>query len=258
MFSGSREEVRRAVFGEVDEEGFQPAFELIRESAPPLCRFASPADLVTFLHRADASAFEEKDAVLHALISAANAAGGAGGGARLLLLAAMWPALDNSFFRLFPLLSGEQDPFAEVYWAFLEEVRNWKPEKRDRVAANLQRNTEKRVRTAVRLERRYQAARQDAATAAASAGPQGLLVLATLREGTRRTEADRAEAEEALAELTSREVITESQRRLIVRHALDGEPLKSIAGGTAASHRAVIMRYERAVEKVRNALRKKP
>ena len=258
MFSGSREEIRRAVFGEIEEEGFQPAFEMVREGAPPLGRFGSAAELVAFLHQADASAFDKKDAVLHALIAAANAAGGAGGAARLLVLAAMWPALVNSFFRLFQLLSGEPDPFAEVYWAFLEEVRSWRPDKRDRVAANLQRNTEKRVRAAVRLEQRYQAARDDAATAAQSVGPGGLVALAALREGKSRSEADLAEAEDALAELAARGVITEAQRSLIVRHALDGEPLKSIADGMVVSHRAMVMRYGRAAEKVRKALGRKP
>jgi RNA polymerase sigma-70 factor (ECF subfamily) len=250
----SREEIRRAVFGEIESKVFGASFERLRTSAPALKGFASPADLRAFLRAPDPARFEEKDAALHALVCAAQAGGRLAGAAKTLLFAAMWPALEHSLLRLFSILSGTEDPFAEVYWAFLEEVRLWNPDKRDRVAANLQRNTEKRVRRAVGRECRHRAFRLEAMEAVQGLGPGGLRAVAESERGEVRTEADRTEAEAFLGGLVDRELITLEERLLLIGHALYGRTLKDLAVEHGISHDAARKRYQRAMKRVCEAL----
>jgi DNA-directed RNA polymerase specialized sigma24 family protein len=252
MFDDSREAIRRAVSREVKE--FGEAFDALREECPALGHFSSAEELLAFLGGRDAGAVAEKNAALHALICRAQAADALGERAKTLLLAAMWPGLDHSYFRVLSQLEGTEDPFAEVYWAFLEEVQGWNPGKRDFVALNLQRNTERRVRNAVRRERKYQAACGHLREVGRRLGTHRLWAAAGSGWEDRPDEGVKADAEALLAELVGRDVISIEESLLIVGHALYGRELRDIAAEQGVRYRALSKRYQRAVGKVRKAL----
>ncbi len=249
MLRDSREAVRRGVFSEIESEAFREAFGHLRRQAEALHGFASAGKLIEFLHSPSPGESERKNPVLHALICAAQSPEDPGRNARTLLLAAMWPALEHSFFRLLAMLSNTGDPFAEVYWAFLEEVQHWNPAKSSRVAANLQRNTEKRVRRAVREEQEHKATCR-------RLGELGTYRPAPRGEEGALSDDDRQEAAGVLASLVDQDVISLEESLLLVGHALYGRELSQMAAEQKLSREAVWKRYQRAARKVRGALRR--
>ena len=179
----SRGEVRRAVFAEIKETETKEAFGELKQKHEPLRCHETVQDLLGLLNGPSNEAIKEKNEVLHALIVAANTPGVLAAKAKLLLLAGLWNALDGSFFRLRPFLHGTDDPFAEVYWAFLEELKRWDPNERDYVAFRLQQRVERRVRRAVSRTRRAESARQQAIDTAIPIGSNGLVALAAQASG---------------------------------------------------------------------------
>ena len=255
MQRDSRAEIRRAVFAETEGEGFREQFARIRGGSSALRRFASAAELLAFLRDADPSKYDENDAILYALLRSAQSEGRAGNGAKVLLVTAMWPAVEHAYFRLLPRLRDAADPFSEVYWAFLEEVGSWNPETRSYVAVQLARRTERRVRRTVRLEEQYQAFCREMREAAHAAGPDGLRAARVGRRKFSLSKRDKLEAKSVLDGLVDRGAITLGESLLIAGHALYDRKLKDLAAESGDGYRTVSKRYQRAVRKVWKALR---
>ena len=254
MQRDSRAEIRRAVFSEIEGEGFREKFERIRGESSALQRFTSSAELLAFLRDADPSQFDQNDAILYALLRSALSEDETGKAAKVLLLAVIWPALEHVYSRLLPRLRNAADPFSEVYWAFLEEIRLWNLAKRDYMAIELARRTEKRVHRALRREERYQAACREMLEAARAVGPDGFRAVDVSYRKGRLSEHDRAEVKALLAEFVDREVISLEESLLIAGHALYGRRLKDLAAEKGIGYRTVSKRYQRAAKKVREAL----
>ena len=104
MPQDSRAEIRRAVFAEIGGGGFREQFKRIRGGSPALRRPASAAELLAFLRDADPSKYDDNDAILYALLRSAQSEDRAGKGAKVLLVAAMWPAVEHAYFRVLPRL----------------------------------------------------------------------------------------------------------------------------------------------------------
>ncbi len=221
----------------------------MKGKAEALDRFRSVEELIAFLRSSDPEVSEEKNPILHALICRAQSLEEAGRDARTLLLAAMWPALEHSFFRLLPMLSNTGDPFAEVYWAFLEEVQHWNLGKRSRIAANLQRNTEKRARRSIIEDQKHKAACR-------RLGEFGATRPALEGKGDALSDDDKQEAADILASLVDQDVISLEENLLLIGHALYGRELSQMADEQKLSREAVWKRYQRAARKVRGALRR--
>jgi len=106
-----------------------------------LAGFESPSQVVAHQHAREPT-HDEHDRVGHALIleyqrSQDRRSELAGS----ILLLALSPGLLHVFRRVLPLFGCEDDAATDVCLALFEQARKWRPEKTDRVAVNLVRNS---------------------------------------------------------------------------------------------------------------------
>jgi DNA-directed RNA polymerase specialized sigma24 family protein len=118
---------------------FKTQFETMRRLCPTLAAFITAAGLVEHQH-SPLVIREEKNNVLHALISIYQQDPGLRDKAGILLFLAMHPALSGTYWKLKFLFGAEEDATGEICLAFYEQITRFKLAKTNRVAANLKMN----------------------------------------------------------------------------------------------------------------------
>lgn len=142
----SKESIRYSIFSEVFSPDFQGKYECIRERALSLRGFAMLLDVIDFLHDERDLDWDGKNAVLYDLLCVARSDDSSdSANAVKILFAAFWPGLDRIATKLESSPAEIDDPFSEVYAVFLDQVVAWNLEKKDKIAANILRNTHKHV-----------------------------------------------------------------------------------------------------------------
>lgn len=253
MHHGTPRRVREAVFAEVETTAFQKQFERLQRLEPSLARYGGAMEVLAVLHDTESPNYEANDAILLALIRAAQAPVPCRRAACALLLAALMPAMTRIRKRIGALVPPDQDSFAEVYWAFLQEVAGWNPRKTNKVALNLRMNTEKRVRRRLQDE--------TAVRSAASAAQEWLdevEITARLAHRAAKEEpfedGDRQAMVEVVRTLVDEDVLLLEESLLVVGHAVYGRPLRELAEEQHLNYKAACRRYERAVQRIRARL----
>lgn len=262
---------------EIRSERFSRQFQLLTEEKVELQKYFSPEQLIGTLRTKEGGGYDEKDKILHTLIDVTQNGTGLEGVAITMLLVALWPAIDHVFYKLLPLSKHFTDLFSEIYWAFIEEVQRFNLQKRSKIAANLQWNTEKRVRRVPKNEERYQHFIQAYAILDLDEGSRStylihnnpthpLNLLSEEKKNRLQTylrripkphstnnfdESEKAAAKGIISSLKEWEVINDDDESLLISHAIDHEDLCEIAERLGMKPGTARVKYFRAKEKVR-------
>jgi RNA polymerase sigma factor (sigma-70 family) len=257
-------------------EGYREHFNALRVQSVPLRKHPSPQALLAVLQNRETVSYQEKDEILHGLIVAFQSSPGGRSVALPLLLLAMWPALDHCEYKLIHFTGKISDLFSEVYWAYVEELERFSPEKLTKIAVNLQMNVEKRVRRATKEETRL----RQWSTAATILEPEFNDLLADFgRERVTRlrelletipadimrkakkpntterrndlSQPDKDVLRETLRNALPADLLTPEDQSLLVRHAIEGQSWAEIGAAMELSEGAARVRYFRIKAKLR-------
>lgn len=141
---------------EVRSETSRKSFQTLRKKSSAIAPYPDIETLIGMLRVTKGSSYKEKDDAIHSLIYFYQTQSNLRELCVGLLLMAMWPALDHSFYKLLPLARCVPDLFSELYWAFIKEIEAFNLLKRSKIAINIQMNVEKQIRKSVHLESKYQ------------------------------------------------------------------------------------------------------
>jgi RNA polymerase sigma-70 factor (ECF subfamily) len=226
-----------------DTLSFQQRFRRIREASDALRRFPDPAAVLDHLHAQDGDA-AEKNAILAALLEAAQDSGDCGQTADVLLLLALWPGLDAIYRRLVRHFRGDPEALvSEISCRMALGIRRLDPGRVTWIAATLIRNTERDIRRGLRAAWADQAQRGPLPEDLARPDPPSPLALP---EGI---------APEAAAGLVADRLrpIVGADAVLVAAVAILGERQQEAAARLGLSHEAGRKRYRRALERLRPA-----
>jgi hypothetical protein len=151
-----KERVYERLSSQARSEEFQTQYQTLRSRQPILQPYTSVEVLIGALRAKGARSFDEKDALLHLLISTVQTEPTLRGFSLTVISLAMWPALEHSYYKLLRLSKFLPDLLAELHWRFMAEVTGYNLAKRSKIAINLQLNVEKRVREDLDDEKLYQ------------------------------------------------------------------------------------------------------
>ena len=272
-----KERVYERLSWQARSEEFQCQYQALRSHQPVLQPYPSVEALISALRAKGGRSFDEKDALLHLLISEIQSDPASRGFGLTLISLAMWPALEHSYYKLLRLSKFLPDLLAEIHWRFMAEVVGYNLAKRSKIAINLQLNVEKRVRESLDDEKRYQDfvgahsfldADLDQALSDPHRGRSRQIMewlenipAKELKRCARVAQADPGPLNpdeegmaEAVARLTEAGLLTQDESRLITDHAIRGIELAEIARERGVSSGVMRIRYHRAKAKLRPCL----
>lgn len=242
-----KDRIREQLDAELHEPGFRRRYDAIRRPRPGLKHYPTAQVLLDFLWDSAARDYARKDACLYALIQTFRASPSLRSSAFRLLLLAMWPGLEHIYYRHLPQSRAAGDLFSEIYWAFLQEIEGWRLSKSDKIAVNLQMNTQKRLRKVLGLGRKQLPLLDDVQEAARNRhyGARSSMPPEEPAESSRRGLLD------TVAELVDKGVSREEDVTMVVRHAAYGVSLHDLAEEHGVPYKTACKRYERAVSRIR-------
>lgn len=272
-----KERVYERLSSQARSEEFQAQYQTLRSRNPVLRPYASAEALIGALRAKGAPSYDEKDALLHVLITTIQTEPELRGFGLTLISLSLWPALEHSYYKLLRLSKCFSDLLAEIHWRFMAEVAGYNLARRSKIAINLQLNVEKRVRESLEDEERYQDfigahGFFDADFDQAFSDPhrdrsrkikdwledisdKELKRCARVaKAASRPLNPDEEGMAEAVAKLTETGLLTQDQSRLITDHAVRGIELAEIAREQGVSSGAMRIRYHRAKAKLRSYL----
>jgi len=254
---------------------FDKAYQQLRRKHPPLGHYTTPELFIGMLHGKSGD-YDEKDRVLHAVISAIQNEPELQQCGLILLSLAMWPALEHTHYNLIHLSPCVPDLFAAIHGYFLDEILDFKLAKTTKIAINLQLNVKKRVLQAIAKEAQYQAhalayIAVDEEIDQVLEDPRknrffqlkGFLdlipekaVKSCLRNASKAqprvlSEPDRVIFGEALRNFVEQGILSADDSRLISDHLLHGVELKEIARRRGVKENALRIRYFRIKKRLR-------
>lgn len=231
-------EIRDQLMRSTSTFSFQRRFDAFRCSDTTLSKFRDPAAVLDALHRETGCA-DQKNLILAQLVGSAQADGECFDCALTMMLLALWPGLDAIRRRSISRRLGAPDEVASDLLArTTEAIRSLDLRRVNRIAATILRNVE---RDMIR-DRQREAARQSVA---------------------RDVDPDEIAQEHGMLDpLLGRVQVQGEVRRLIgsdatlvVRVAVDGFSQTEVAIELGLSEAATRKRYQRATDKLRDALR---
>lgn len=222
----------------------------LQRSHPGLARFADPGAVLDFLHRRDADP-DDKNRILAILVSASQRGDGKDAATTMVWLA-LWPGLDALYRRLWRHF--RRDPaelVSEVAGRFAMEVHRADLGRIHRVAATLLANVERDIRDGLRRGWAEAALRREMPEPD-DLGPDARPPSAffDIPPGI---DAD-AEADVIGRVLTS---LVGGDAGIVIAVVVMGEGQSEIADRLGLSHDAVRKRYQRALHRLRDALKEK-
>jgi len=255
MSRTSKEEIRYAIFTEVESREFGGMFQKLQEDSETLDRFSDVTDFIRFMHDDGDDDWDMKNNALFALIVAARSVHNYGTAAQTLLIAALWPGLDRVSKQVEPAPASIQDSFAEVYYAALHEIRSWNLSRQGKIAANLLLAVKKRV---IRL---YKATRKrEMLPLSVPDDYEDDIDSESFLSGT--DEIQNGKTVEMLAEdrngadllvpLVAKNVISPQESLLIVLRIFHDRDLIEIAESSGVSYKTLCRQYERAIQRLKD------
>jgi len=216
---------------------FQRSFVAILRSQKPLAAFRDPSAILDTLHRRSGES-EPKNLILAALVRAARGPGPAADCALSLLLLALWPGLDAIRRRSVWRRIGRPDEIAsDILARTTEAIRGLDLQRVTRVAATVLRNVERDMIRARQREADFQNLVSDTEPDDLTGEPIGqdpALSHAQLQDDMQR--------------------LVGADARLVTRVAIEGFSQAEVAIELGLSEAAARKRYQRATQKLREAL----
>lgn len=261
MSRTSKEEIRYAIFTEVQSREFKQTFQEMQEASRALALFTDTGELVHCMHQRNNGKDEDRDLknrVLCDLIIAVKYSRKHSSAAQSLFIAALWPGLDRVSKQVESAPMPIQDSFAEVYYATLQEIQSWDMDKRDKIAANILLNVKKRVLKV------YDASREadimpfkspdntedDIGAGTFEGGAEELV-----DEKTVESQVEEELCSSALDRLVAANIISYQESLLIVLHVYQGRELVEISEILGVSYKTLCRRYERAIKRLEKFFR---
>lgn len=270
-----KEYVLKGLAEEARTPQFNKAYQQLRRKHSALGHYTTPEQFIGMLH-AKAGDYDEKDRLLHTVISATQKEPELQQCGLILLSLAMWPALEHTHYNLIHLSPCLPDLFAAIHGYFLDEILDFKLAKTTKIAINLQLNVKKRVLKAIAKEARYQAhalayIAVDTSLDEVLEDPRrnrlfhlkGFLdqipedaVKRCLRNASNApkrglSEPDRVIFSDALLGFVEQGILSADESRLISDHLLHGVELKEIARRMGVKENALRIRYFRIKKRLR-------
>jgi RNA polymerase sigma factor (sigma-70 family) len=236
--SNSWHEIYEHLMHDSSTLGFRHGFDAIRSNHAALTRFHDPAGLLDVLHHSAATA-DEKNALLRALIEAAQGDRTAADCALTLMLLALWPGLDAIFRRAMCRRVGSVgEVSSEVLARATEAIRCLDLSRVNRIAATILQNIERDLIRA----RRKEVAVQKLHVAF------DLSDVAAANQVASEPQANRERLHRDLVRLVG------VDSTLVVRVAVDGATQAEVASELGLTAAAARKRYQRALRRAREKL----
>ena len=232
-------EIRDQIMHSASTLSFQRSFDAIRREQGPVLGFRDPAALLDALHH-KAGSPDQKNLILVALASAAHSDGHTGDCGLTLMFLALWPGLDAIRRRCIWRKVGTGDEItADILGRTTEAIRGLDLQRVNWIAATILRNVERDMLRAHQRE----------------AGRQSLCI---------ETEPDEIAAEDgsgdaAISEaqlLRDLRLLVGADAILVIRVAIDGFSQAEAGVELGLSEAAARKRYQRATQRLRDALQK--
>lgn len=230
-------------------------FEALRRRSPLVARFEGCNEMVQWMHRAGEN-LDEKDRVLAALVTSAQAGAPESDLAAAALWLSVWPGLDHRCYRRH-VRSFENEPdelVSIVTSVFTSVISRIDLRRVSRVAATLVRNTERRVVAACRKSWK------DAASEMELPSPDGPVSRTAARRWAE-SPLVTLPPEHGESDAPKTTVVAELVRRLagddaeiVMRVAIRRETQASVARSMGLKPGTLRKRYQRALTKARAAL----
>lgn len=232
-------EIRDQIMHSASTLSFQRSFDAIRREQGPVLGFRDPAALLDALHQ-KAGSPDQKNLILVALASAAHSDGHTGDCALTLMLLALWPGLDAIRRRCIWRKVGTSDEItADILGRTTEAIRGLDLQRVSWIAATILRNVERDILRAHQRETGRQSLRSE-------------------------TEPDQIAAEDgsgdaAISEaqlLRDLRLLVGADAILVIRVAVEGFSQAEAGVELGLSEAAARKRYQRATQRLRDALQK--
>jgi hypothetical protein len=241
MTRDTRKFIRDGLYLVVRSEQFKPVFRQIKREIPFLERFSSAEDFISFVQETPFAL--EKNQLVYRLIKAYQS------GLKLtaprykkallnLLLLSLWQQLEQTHYVSKRRLWFLDDPFSEVYGAYLNEISEWVPIDEFNIIAALQDKAESFIKQTVREENRFRKLHIRAYK------PKQISV-------------DYTRVEEMSSEWVAQSVITEEERKIVLGHAVYAKTFKELAKELICSPAACSKKYYRTIKQLREFLKDK-
>lgn len=232
-------EIRDQIMHSASTLSFQRSFDAIRREHGPVLGFRDPAALLDALHQ-KAGSPDQKNLILVALASAAHSDGHTGDCALTLMLLALWPGLDAIRRRCIWRKVGTGDEItADILGRTTQAIRGLDLQRVNWIAATILRNVERDILRAHQRE----------------AGRQSLRSETELDE----VAAEDGSGEAAISEaqlLRDLRLLLGADAILVIRVAVEGFSQAEAGVELGLSEAAARKRYQRATQRLRDALQK--
>ena len=233
-------EIRDTLMRSSSTLNYQRSFDTVRSAHAALTTFRDPAALLDGLHRTPGDQ-GQKNLILAALVRAAQGDGPASDCALTLLLLALWPGLDAIRRRsIWRRLGTADEVSSDVLARTTEAVRGLKLGRVNWIAATVLRNVE---RDMIRVRQR-DAARERLASAIE---PDEI----SADQVGRHPAAEDAHLQDDLRKLIGTDAL------LVIRVAIEGYSQADVAIELGLTDVAARKRYQRAIQRLRDALQEK-
>ena len=232
-------EIRDQIMQSASTLNFQRSFDAIRRDRDQVVPFRDPTALLDALHQ-KAGSLDQKNMILVGLARAAHSEGNTGDCALTLMLLALWPGLDAIRRRCIWRKVGTGDEItADILGRTTEAIRGLDLQRVNWIAATILRNVERDILRAHQRE----ACRQ------------------SLRSETEPDEvaADDGSADVAVTEaqlLRDLRLLVGADAILVIRVAVEGFSQAEAGVELGLSEAAARKRYQRATQRLRDALQK--
>lgn len=232
-------EIRDQIMHSASTLNFQRSFDAIRREQGPVVPFRDPAALLDALHQ-KAGSPDQKNLILVALASAAHSDGHTGDCALTLMLLALWPGLDAIRRRCIWRKVGTSDEItADILGRTTEAIRGLDLQRVNWIAATILRNVERDILRAHQRETGRQSLRSETEPDEVAAD-----------DGS----ADAAVTEAQL--LRDLRLLVGADAILVIRVAVEGFSQAEAGVELGLSEAAARKRYQRATQRLRDALQK--
>jgi len=232
-------EIRDQIMHSASTLNFQRSFDAIRREQGPVLGFRDPAALLDALHQ-KAGSPDQKNLVLAALARAAHSDGHTGDCALTLMLLALWPGLDAIRRRSIWRKIGTGDEItADILGRTTEAIRGLDLQRVNWIAATILRNVERDILRAHQRETGRQSLRSETE-------PDEVAV-------------DDGSADAAISEaqlLRDLRLLLGADAILVIRVAVEGFSQAEAGVELGLSEAAARKRYQRATQRLRDALQK--
>jgi len=232
-------EIRDQIMHSASTLSFQRSFDAIRREQGPVLGFRDPAALLDALHH-KAGSPDQKNLILAALVCAAHSYGQTGDCALAVMLLALWPGLDAIRRRCIWRKVGTADEVAsDILGRTTEAIRGLDLQRVNWIAATILRNVERDILRANQRDAGRQSLRSE-------------------------TEPDEVAAEDGSGEAAISEaqllrdlrLLLGADAILVIRVAVEGFSQAEAGVELGLSEAAARKRYQRATQRLRDALKK--